>query len=295
MSGAARVDPEAIRVVATALVRYGESEQAAVAAADSAVRRAAAEVASALSAREHEVQHARAVLKACQSVEESRDCSGAAAALARAQQRLDQARQARTLVERAEVQFAARKARHLATVATLVEGGRAQLGRNATNLAAFLTDGSRGSGGSGGSVGGGGVAGGPSGSGGGAHVPPGFPDGFAMVPLALVDDGADAVTDRSEFGKGYSPEDLRWAHEAFQEVVLPALALGKGEDYFRQRDVQEGRMGTRSYADTHAGFLKDGSAVKLDAVDGRFEVKNGRHRIAVARAMGLSEIPARLR
>lgn len=121
-----------------------------------------------------------------------------------------------------------------------------------------------------------------------------MPPGFAMVSLSLIDDGDDGVTSESEFGKNYTPRDLEWAHHAFLDVVAPTLGAGMGIDDLRARDAAEGRVGTRSYADTYSGFLSD-SAIKLDADGDGFRVLNGRHRIWVARRLGLREVPARVR
>jgi hypothetical protein len=302
MTSGAFVDPEAITQVAAALVRYAEAERDAIARADVALRRSSTEVSSAHAARQAELDRATAALSACHRAE-GRDCSALAMEVSRARERLDRARQARSIIQQAEAQFAVRKTRQAAAVDAIVTSARARLGRNAADLATFLGS-PTGAGGPMTGTGGGppgttGATGGALGGSSSERVPSGFPPGFAMVRLSDIDDGGDAVTNRSEFGKGYSPEDLRWAHEAFHDVVLPALALGKGMDYFRERDSREGLMGTRSYADTFAGFLNAGrpgrgDEVALSRTGGGFHVDNGRHRIAVARAMGLSEIPARI-
>ncbi|RKR76284.1 hypothetical protein [Frondihabitans australicus] len=119
-----------------------------------------------------------------------------------------------------------------------------------------------------------------------------LPEGFAMVSLADIDDNG-RVTGPESFGKGYSPRDLEWAHEAFLEVVLPTLRAGGGIDDLRLRDANEGKVGTRSFSDTFGGFLGD-SAIRLTPIGDRWEITNGAHRIWVARHMGLESIPARI-
>jgi hypothetical protein len=120
---------------------------------------------------------------------------------------------------------------------------------------------------------------------------PGMPDGFMMVPLSAIDDSDSKIIDASDFGKGYSPQDLKWAHNAFIDVVLPTLSHGGSIDELRARDAAEGRVGVRSYADTYSGFLGD-SAIKIN---GDMTVSNGYHRIWVAKQMGLDSVPVRLR
>jgi len=115
-----------------------------------------------------------------------------------------------------------------------------------------------------------------------------------MVPLSLIDDSDSGVTGSADFGKGYSPADLEWAHEAFVSVVMPGVASGATLDDFRARDQREGRMGTRSYADTYSGFFDRNHAIALDASGSNYTVANGYHRIWVARGMGLDAVPARV-
>lgn len=123
---------------------------------------------------------------------------------------------------------------------------------------------------------------------------PGLPDGFALVQIEAINTSENPVTGRSDFKKGFSPEDLAWAHEALLDVVLPSLAAGKGIEYLRERDQAEGRIGTRSYADTYSGFFGDAS-IKLEWTGGSFNVTNGRHRIWVAQEIGVDTIVAKVR
>lgn len=121
--------------------------------------------------------------------------------------------------------------------------------------------------------------------------PAGFPSDVVLVPLSLIDDSDSGVTGSADFGKGFSPADLEWAHEAFIRVIMPGVASGATLDDFRARDQREGRMGTRSYADTYSGFFGD-SKILLDSHGSSFTVGNGYHRSWVARSMGLDAVPA---
>jgi hypothetical protein len=119
-------------------------------------------------------------------------------------------------------------------------------------------------------------------------VLPGLPAKIQLIALSDIDDSDSHVTGPETFGKGYSPADLRWAHEALHEIVMPTLASGGTLEDLRARDAAEGRMGVRSYADTYSGFFGD-SAIRLGP---DLEVTNGYHRIWVAKQMGLSHVPA---
>lgn len=143
---------------------------------------------------------------------------------------------------------------------------------------------------------------GPAATGGSHEMPagvrsvPGLPPGYALVPLSLVDDSDTGVHGPADFRKpGYTPEDLAWSYEAFETVVLPALARGDPDDLSR-RDAAEGLVGCRSYSDCGSGFLTDGNAIKLSLrPDGRFDVGNGYHRLWLARQLGREWVPARVR
>jgi hypothetical protein len=212
------------------------------------------------------------------------DLNAAAYGLSRAQSRLETIQKLTGELLRAVADYQPR-ARRFDTVLDLI--GRAaerELDRAGAALAVYQGAGP-GPGPGGAPVRGGGP--------GGPTQPAGFPAGHYLVPLALIDASDSAVTGPESFGKGYSPYDLEWAHEAFRAVVAPTLAAGGTIEDLRRRDAAEGRSGARSYADTHAGFL-GGDAIALDARGGSYTVLNGYHRIWVAQRMGLSVVPARV-
>ena len=115
------------------------------------------------------------------------------------------------------------------------------------------------------------------------------------MPLDLINTSDSSVIGAGNFTKGYSPEDLAWAHTALHEQVLPAMRAGKGVDYFRTKDAEASRYGSRSLSDTYSGFFGD-SAIKLEpgGADGKHKVSNGYHRVWVAQQMGLSHVVVRL-
>lgn len=122
----------------------------------------------------------------------------------------------------------------------------------------------------------------------------GLPDGFSMVSLEAIDSEDREITE-ADFTKGSSPEDLTWALEAFQDVIAPGISGGQTLDDFRQMDAQQGLTGTRSYGETYSSLLGTSPRVikLVPTGDGRFTVKNGYHRIWLARRIGLTHLPAR--
>ncbi|MDI9927423.1 hypothetical protein [Rhodococcus sp. IEGM 1341] len=121
--------------------------------------------------------------------------------------------------------------------------------------------------------------------------PAGVPDGYGLIPLSrIVPD--DSITGPESFKMDSPPGDLEWAFTALNNVVLPALALGKTAEYFADRDSREGRVGNRSYSATFSGFFGQDECPRFSIADnGRIDVANGRHRVWVASHLNLQHIP----
>lgn len=254
---------------------------AAEAAAQRAINDARRELAAALES-----------LEACRRQEDA-DCTWAAAAVDRARQHLEaMCAVARDVAElRARHQRIAHRFR--TALDTIGQQVQRELTRAGDTLDVYLWSSPAGRGSSGSSGAGmrsgsaSSVQGGPS-----LSQPAGFPAGVVMVPLSLINDSESQVSGDADFGKGYSPADLEWAFEAFISVIMPGVAKGLTLDDFRVRDQREGRIGTRSYADTYSGFFGD-SKITLDANGSTLTVANGYHRIWVA-SMGLESVPAKV-
>lgn len=117
--------------------------------------------------------------------------------------------------------------------------------------------------------------------------------GLEMVDLSDVDDSDSKVTDASSFTK-MSLQDARWATEALQDRLLPAIGAGKDRDYFAARDVAERRSADRSYARLYDTYFGSRAITLSLRPDGKLDVVAGYHRIWAARAAGLSQLPARV-
>ena len=243
-----------------------------------------------IQARRQELARAEEALRACESQKDG-SCGAEAAAVARATERLRRAEAARRQIDGAVARWLPTQRRFSNSITTIVPEAQRYLSDRARAVEEYAK---RSSGGlsANDSVRRDPVA--PSASGGLLH-PAGLPDGFALVPVDLIDDSDSQVEGPAAFHKGYAPEDLRWAYSAFDDVVLPALGRGLGTDYLRDRDQRERLQGTRSYSDTLSGFLDPANAIKLDRNgDGTYAVGNGYHRLWLARQMGRTHVPARI-
>lgn len=127
-----------------------------------------------------------------------------------------------------------------------------------------------------------------------ASAPPSFPENYAMFPLSALPMEQINEVKQHGFTKGYTEKDIEWAFDALHSVVLPALARGNDLDYFQFRDQQHGLYGTRSYTSTYLGFFRDDNAIAAEFIGSQWNLINGRHRVYVAKELGLSEIPMRL-
>lgn len=320
MADLADVDPDAVVRLGVELRAYvGESAQvrsAADSAAASEGRRIRDEVArrAAISAA------AEKAYRRCTADPDS-DCSEEYRAMIRAAQRLEQAQRCLHRFELAHEHYRLARSRHrssldhtgdrvqirLATIArdlSIYQRFSLSVQTGSGHVVAFGGSGggsSRGGGASYGGIdttGGGAIFGSVGGGGSGGAVlphPKGAPEGAVLVPLSAIDDSDSRVTGPNDFKMDCSPEDLEWGFEALRNVVLPALALNLGADYFSEKDAREGLYGSRSYSDTYSGFFGTNEAPRFRMTpQGTLQVANGYHRVWVARRRGLDAIPGRI-
>jgi hypothetical protein len=269
--------------------RYGQQVTDALVEVTDAARDFAREIACAVDERRFELEAARAAMEACLETGGA-DCSDAVAGYRRAEDRMRLAVRARDLLQHAEAEFTPARARCNERLSDLIPRASHALAELESRLTGYLAVTM--------TAGGAGDVG--PGRGSGVGVPAAnaagmaaLPGGVSMVSIdSIVDDGS--ITGPADFTKGYNIDDLSVAFEMLLDVVLPAVALGKDRDYFRERDAAANRYGTRSLSDTFSGFFGD-SAIALERQpDGCFRVANGRHRIWLARHLGITSVPARV-
>lgn len=293
MTGVANSHTQAVDAVGRALAVFGEQSARAADQAAAATRRSLSLAEDAVRERQWRLADAERALRECEADPDSA-CGAQRQRVADATRRLAVAQEARSLAGQVVHRVSAAGRRFVAETSSRITEGRVLTSRKGAELEDYLRAVGGGPGRSGG--GGSGSSAGSAGLPAGVGTAAGLPDGYGLVPLSMIDTSRDPVSGPADFTKGYSPQDLAWGFGAFDDVVLPALG-GGGDvgDYLTGRDATEGRMGTRSYADTRSGFLGDNDAIVLELrPDGRFEVRNGRHRIWVAQQLGRDSVPARL-
>jgi hypothetical protein len=117
--------------------------------------------------------------------------------------------------------------------------------------------------------------------------------GLTEIDLTQVDFGDNPI---DGFGKGgASSADYRWATETWATVVRPGVAGGMTRNDFAARDGARGAPPLRRTADVYDLFLGDSDRIVVSRLpSGRLDVINGRHRIEVARQLGIKHLPARM-
>lgn len=95
------------------------------------------------------------------------------------------------------------------------------------------------------------------------------------------------------FGRGgRTRADYRWAVTTWDQVVRPGLDRGMCRDDFAARDAARGSTPPRRTADVYDMFLGTGPVRVERLADGRLNVIDGRHRLAVAGELGVTHLPA---
>lgn len=284
------VDPETLRALTLALRSTSANTEQSARDALHRARAVVGEISTAVAARETVVARCQAALESCLAAERG-SCSREAAELATAEQRLNAGRTAFRAARSALTDHESRSAELLARLEQVHGVGERFLSHKLDRVRAVDAGG-------GVSVGAGIAAGSTVTSGPRAlSTPfelPGLPAGCVMVPLSLIDQTDDPIRGPEDFTKGYSVQDLDYAFDLLENVVLPALMKGGDPSAFAALDQVNGIQGTRSLASTYTGFLSArGDAIRLEQrPDGRFGIANGRHRIWVATLGNRAAVPA---
>ncbi|MGQ0678807.1 MAG: hypothetical protein ACT4OM_03980 [Actinomycetota bacterium] len=117
------------------------------------------------------------------------------------------------------------------------------------------------------------------------------------VSSADLDDNPILDDDRSQgvFGKGgLSRADYRWAVQTWDDIVGPGVAAGKTREDFAERDARSNAQQLRRTADIYDMFLGS-DRIRVDRrPDGSLDVVNGRHRLLIARELGIKTLPGQV-
>ncbi|MGO9751949.1 MAG: hypothetical protein ACLP22_10650 [Solirubrobacteraceae bacterium] len=114
------------------------------------------------------------------------------------------------------------------------------------------------------------------------------------MPLSTTNHSDNPVIDDYHKG-GTTQSDYRWAVETWETVVRPGIAADATREDFARRDADRGATGFRRTAGVYDMFLGDDRIVFSRRPDGMLDVTNGRHRIDVARQLGITNLPGEIR
>lgn len=117
------------------------------------------------------------------------------------------------------------------------------------------------------------------------------------VSYADLDDNPVLDDDRSQgtFGKGgLSRADYRWAVQTWDDTVGPGVAAGKTREDFAERDARSNALPLRRTVEVYDMFLGL-DRIRVDRrQDGSLDVVNGRHRLLIARELGIKSLPGQV-
>lgn len=116
--------------------------------------------------------------------------------------------------------------------------------------------------------------------------------GIRDVPVADLPEPDDIHND-SDFQK-ISEDDMRAGLERLQEM-RPAIESGRGasSDYWARFDEQRGLDYGHGYRRVYDAFYGH-DAIRLNKDSDQYDIVNGRHRVWLAKSMGIETLPARV-
>lgn len=116
--------------------------------------------------------------------------------------------------------------------------------------------------------------------------------GIQDVPVANLPE-PEGVDDAGDFQK-VSPEEMNAGLMRLQEMK-PMINSGKGAttDYWREFDRQRGLAYPDGYQKVYESFYGQ-DAIRLDKDGDQYDIINGRHRIFVAKQMGIASLPVQV-
>jgi hypothetical protein len=113
------------------------------------------------------------------------------------------------------------------------------------------------------------------------------------IPLDQIDwDDVGKLTP-ADYRK-VSYEEMQEGLRKFIHVVRPAVERGANADYFDQMDQAQGLDYPDGYRRIYDAFYGSTSCIIVEEVDGKYRVTNGRHRLTLARELGLTSLPMRV-
>jgi hypothetical protein len=279
-----RTRDEAIASVDQALQAWSSNVTALLSQAHSAARDAKDYAEGVVRRRANEVAAMEALLMAADD-ERRRQLQ---AELVRAKEAHESARRASVRVSDVAASVTRLSRTHTTVATTQVASARARLSAMSRALEGYRS-------------GGAGIGGGGSGStstakaGGSALAGMGLAD--LDVSFAQLDENPvlDSNRPKATFGKeGLSRADYRWAVQTWNDTVGPGIANGKTREDFAERDARWNAPPLRRTADVYDLFLGT-DCIRADRrSDGSLTIVNGRHRLLIARELGIKNLPGQV-
>ena len=210
------------------------------------------------------------------------------AKLVRAKEAHESARRASVRVSDVAASVTQLSRTHTTVATSQVASARAQLSAMSRALEGYRS-------------GGAGIGGGGSGStstakaGGSALASMGLAD--LDVSFAQLDENPilDSNHPKATFGKGgLSRADYRWAVQTWNDTVGPGIANGKTREDFAERDTRLNAPPLRRTADVYDMFLGTDRIRADRQSDGSLNIVNGRHRLLIARELGIKNLPGQV-
>lgn len=279
-----RTRDEAIASVDQALQTWSTNVTALLAQALSTVSAAKDSAEREVGQRANEVSSLEALLAAARDGDQRR----LQVELVRAREAYEKARRASLRVNDVASSISELSRSHTTEAAQQVATARAQLSAMSRALEGYRYGGV--------DLGGAGVGGGgTSGSGPTSGIGLGLVD--VDVSAADLDDTPILDDDRSanRFGKGgLSRADYRWAVQTWSDTVGPGVASGKTREDFADRDARSNARPLRRTADVYDLFLGTDRIRADRRPDGSLNIVNGRHRLLIARELGIKSLPGQV-
>jgi hypothetical protein len=275
---------EALESLRSGLAQWAADALGVLTQARARADAAIADVEAACGARANRVAALRSALVA---LREGEDPGPVLRAIADAENALARARRAREIAQRGAAELRALERQIGETLGSKVPAAVAALQRRLGSLETYRAGGT-----SGGSAPSGAQS--PSGGDGNREAAALAQRGLVSVPIANARYDDNPVLDgyhRGDVGLG----DYRWAVETWHTVVRPGVAAGATREDFERRDAERGATGLRRTAGVYDIFLGTGDRLRFSRNgDGSLDVINGRHRLDVARALGITHLPGEL-
>jgi len=280
-SGQLQADEGALEALSTAISAWRREAVGILAQADAQLRGQSDAIERTRSQRANRLSALKATLSACDA--ESPERGRLMLAVGEAEDALARATQALQEMDEVRAEFRILERQTRASTDGGTERADADLRRRAEAIKAYRAAGVP-------SPAATGPAGGAPSSGGGDAI---AQRGLAQVPLDQVDFSDNPILDG--FGKGGATRgDYRWAVSTWADVVEPAVRDGADRSYFEARDAERGATGWRQTANVYDVFLGSDPIAVSCRPDGSLDPQSGRHRIEVARELGITHLPARL-